>query len=35
MNIDELAKRLGGICPAGGDEFRPVPEAELRSIAMP
>ena len=32
MNIDELAKRLGGICPAGGDEFRPVPEAELRSI---
>lgn len=32
MNLESVAKRLGGICPAGGGDFRPVAEVELRSI---
>lgn len=32
MNVNDEAKRLGGICPAGGGDFRPLAEAEVRSI---
>lgn len=32
MTLNTVAKRLGGICPAGGGDFRPVGEVELHSI---
>ena len=32
MSVDAVAKRLGGICTAGGGDFRPLAEVELRSI---
>src|SRR5262245_47427599 len=32
MNFELIANRLGGVCPAGSDEFLPMEKAEIRSI---
>jgi hypothetical protein len=32
MNFELISNRLGGVCPAGSDEFEPMDEAEIQSI---
>lgn len=32
MNFELISHRLGGVCPAGSDEFEPMDEVEIQSI---